>query len=380
MTPRERVLAAMRREDVDYPPCLPVFGEAPGTGGLTWTNEEERLDVLVNRLGVDAFVSLGMGPDVHPDVRERVWTEHPRDLSYPLIHKVYETPAGPLNCTVRRTEDWPHGDSFPLRSDHLSSRLVKPWVETEADMDRLEYVYLPPERSDAQLEAEFGEVKDRAERWQVPMYMLVGSGLYAAYSIFGAEQAVWLSMDEPALVERLADLEHRVTLARIEIASRIGVDMVRRSSHYETTDFCNPEQVRHYMVPRFRREIELAHQHGMAVVSAACTGVMPILDLLEELPFDCLFDFDPTLGGQDLGKAWDALGQTKSFWGGMSEATHVHMGSEKTVRRAVRDFYEICGPRGTILAAVSSFQPEDPVENIHAMIDEWRKAREDWAN
>ena len=281
MTPRERVLAAMRREDVDYPPCIPVFGEAPGAGGLTWTNDEERLDVLINHLGVDACVSLGMGPDVRPDVRERVWTEHPRDSKYPLIHKVYETPAGPLSCTVRRTEDWPHGDGFPLRSDHLSSRLVKPWVETDADMDRLECVYLPPERTDAQLEAEFGEVKDRAERWQVPMYMLVGSGLYAAYSIFGAEQAVWLSMDKPELVERLADLEHEVTLARIEIASRIGVHMVRRSSHYETTDFCNPEQVRRYMVPRFRREIELAHQHGMAMVSAACTGVMPILDVLK---------------------------------------------------------------------------------------------------
>jgi uroporphyrinogen decarboxylase len=257
---------------------------------------------------------------------------------------------------------------------------VKPWVETDADMDRLECVYLPPERTDAQLEAEFGEVKDRAERWQVPMYMLVGSGLYAAYSIFGAEQAVWLSMDKPELVERLADLEHEVTLARIEIASRIGVHMVRRSSHYETTDFCNPEQVRRYMVPRFRREIELAHQHGMAMVSAACTGVMPILDVLEDLDFDCLFDFDPTLGGQDLAMAWEALGRKKSFWGGISEATHVHMGSEATVREAVRDFYETCGPRGTILAAVSTFQPEDPIENIRAMIGEWKKVREGWAN
>jgi uroporphyrinogen-III decarboxylase len=241
-------------------------------------------------------------------------------------------------------------------------------------------VYLPPERTDSELESEFGEVKDRAERWQVPMYMLVGSGLYAAYSIFGAERAVWLSMDKPELVERLADIEHRVSLARIEIAGRIGVDMVRRSSHYETADFCNPQQVRHYMAPRFRKEIELAHQYGMAVVSAVCTGLMPILDILEDLSFDCLFDFDPTLGGQDLATAWEVLGKKKSFWGGVSEATHVHMGSEETVRQSVRNFYETCGPRGTILAAVSTFQPQDPVANIHAMIDEWKQVRDRWIN
>ena len=82
----------------------------------------------------------------------------------------------------------------------------------------------------------------------------------------------------------------------------------------------------------------------------------------------------------DLATAWEVLGKKKSFWGGVSEATHVHMGSEETVRQSVRNFYETCGPRGTILAAVSTFQPQDPVANIHAMIDEWKQVRDRWIN
>lgn len=373
MTSRERILAALRRQEVDYAPCLPVFGSPMPAAGLAWRNEDERLDAMVNRLGVDAFVYAGIEPDRHPQVTARTWQEPSADGRSTLLHKVFETPAGPLSCTVRRTEDWPHGDDVPIRSDFLISRIVKPWVQEEADVDRLEYVYRPPQRTDAQVAAEFASVRDLAERWQVPIYSIAGSGLYANLSFLGVEQAVLYSVDHPEVVERLADLEHRVTVARLEIMGRAGVHFVRRSGHYETTDFCSPAQIRQYTVPRFQREIELAHQLGLPMVLAACTGLMPILDILQELPFDCLYDFEPVLGGQDLGRLWAALGSAKSIWGGLSAPMQLETGTPESVRQAVREFYRICGRRGTILAPICFVTPETPPVNLHAMVDEWER-------
>ena len=375
MTPRERILAALRRQDVDYAPCMPVFGSPMPAAGLAWRSEDERLDALLNRLGVDAFVYAGIAPDRHPGVTARTWTEASADGLYTLLHKVFETPTGPLSCTVRRTDDWPHGDDVPIRSDFLISRIVKPWIQEEADVDRLEYVYQPPQRTHAQVAAEFAPVRARAERWQVPIYSIAGSGLYANLSFLGTEQAVLYSVDRPGIVERLADLEHRVTLARLDILGRAGVHFVRRSGHYETTDFCSPAQIRRYTLPRFGREIGLAHQLGMPMVLAACTGLMPILDILQELPFDCLYDFEPVLGGQDMGRLWTALGSAKSIWGGISAPMHLETGTPEAVREAVRGFYRICGRRGTILAPVCSVTPETPPANLQAMVAEWREQR-----
>ncbi len=75
MTPAERILAALRRQEVDYAPCLPFFWSSPTVPEYAWENEEGRLDVHVNRLGVDAFVSFGVGLERHPDVTERTWEE-----------------------------------------------------------------------------------------------------------------------------------------------------------------------------------------------------------------------------------------------------------------------------------------------------------------
>jgi uroporphyrinogen-III decarboxylase len=373
MTPRERILAALRNQDVDYAPCMPVFSGALPSADLSWSSEAERMEALVARLGVDAFVSWGVPPGQHSGVTSRTWKEASADGRYTLLHKVFDTPAGPLSCSVRKTDDWPHGNDVPIRSDYLISRIVKPWVVDEADVDRLEYVYRPPERTDARIEEEFRPTRELAERWQVPIYSIAGSGLYANLSFLGTEGAALYSMDHPEIVERLADLEHRVCLARLDILARAGVHFVRRTGHYETTDFCSPSQIRRYTVPRFRREIERSHELGIPMVLAACTGLMPILDILRELPFDCLYDFEPALGGQDLGLLRKALGPTRSLWGGLSAPIHLEGGTPETVRRAVRDFYETCGHRGTILAPVSSVQPATPPANLAAMVQEWKR-------
>ena len=69
MTSRERVLAAMRREPVDYVPCVPFFNplSPPQRRGCTWNFPwpegapyEEQLRYQIEELGVDPTVPAGI--------------------------------------------------------------------------------------------------------------------------------------------------------------------------------------------------------------------------------------------------------------------------------------------------------------------------------
>jgi len=258
---------------VDYAPCLPFFWSSPTVPGYAYSNEEERLDVHLNRLGVDAFVSFGVGLQRHPAVGERAWEEHPAGERYPLIHKIIETPAGELTCTVRKTEDWP-------------------------------------------------------------------------------------------------------TMKRIELCARAGVDFLSRNGFYETTDFWSPAQIERFLVPRLRRELELAHEFELPVAYTVCTGIMPMIEQLRALAFDCLFSIEPVLGDQDMSVIARELGPISCIWGGLSAPIHIGEGTPEKVRAAVREFYETFGKRGTILLAGPSIRPHWAWENVMAMIDEWAKGND----
>lgn len=374
MTSRERILAAFRGEQTDYAPCMPIFWSPPDTDGYRWSSDEERLAVAVDRLGVDAFLQFTIPVSRHPDVTERTWTEELPGEPYPILHKRIETARGPLTAAVRMTEDWPHGLDVPLMSDFSVSRFVKPWIETERDLDCFELVWQPTDMTREQLSAAISPIRELADRRQVPICGFAGLGLTLSLSLFGAENAVYCSIERPEMLDRMAGIDHRVTLRRIELCAEAGVDYVSRNGFYETTDFWSPSQIERLLAKRLRREIETAHQAGMPVSYTVCTGIMPILDHLQGLDFDCLFGIEPVLGDQDMAVIARERGG-KCIWGGLSAPNHLGEGDPAGVRRAVQDFYANFGKVGTILAPVPSIRSQWSWENTLAMAAEWKKLR-----
>lgn len=330
--------------------------------------------VLTTVLGIDTYLDFNIPLGRHPDIRETTWEEAVAEEEYPLLHKVIETPTGELSAAVRRTPDWPHGEDIPLMSDFVVSRLVKPWIEDEQDLDCLQYVWQPSaDCTDGELEQRIAPVRRLADEWQLPIRSTVGHGLTASLSLFGASNASVISVDKPELLERLVEIEHRATLKRIELAARAGVDFVTRNGFYETTDFWSPLQIEHFLSESLRHEIETAHQAGMLITYTVCTGIMPILAHLKSLSFDCLFGIEPVLGDQDTALIARELGPDKCIWGGLSAPMHIGMGNPETVREAVRRFYRDFGRRGTILAPVPSIRQDWPWENVMAMVEEWNE-------
>jgi uroporphyrinogen-III decarboxylase len=325
---------------------------------------------------LDAVAFVGLEASWHPAVVARVWREERPGERWPVLHKAIETPAGQLTAAIRLTEDLPHPQDVPLHSDWNVSRYVKPWLETEADVERYRYVQLPPSAPDiATARDRIACQRQAAERLGVATYAACGMGLTAALQLFGAQQAALLSMDQPGLLRRFLQIEHEATMARAAVLAEAGVDILCRNGFYETTDFWSPDQLKAWVAPLLREEVEAMGFRGAAVIYTVETGVMPLLGYLDELPFDGYHAIEPALGQQDLRQVAARLGPRHSLWGGVSGPLHLGEGSPEVARQAVRDAFDACGRRGLVLSAVPSIRAHWPWANALAMFEEWRRLR-----
>ena len=376
MNPKERILAALKREETDYVPCVPIFWSSPEVPEYQWKNQSEWLDVAVNRLGVDAYLDITIDIAQHPEVKEKVWEENATGEKYPLLHKVFETPKGNLEAIVRKTEDWPYGQDIPLISDFNVSRYVKPWLETMEDVEKFAYLWMPPGKAEIENFKENLKNKQKLiDSYQVPTFANYTRGLTSGQLLFGAEQAALLSLDKPEIITRFLEIQHQADKKALEILLDGGVDILRRNGWYESTDFWSPDQFTQWVLPQLKEEVDLAHQAQRSLVYTMCTGIMPLLPILSQIEFDSLTTIEPVLGHQDMSLIVKELGDKKSFWSGISAPIHIGEGDPQIIRQAITEALETFGRRGFILTAVPSIRPEWPWENVMAMIDQWKKLR-----
>ncbi len=376
MSGRERVLAAMRRQPVDYVPCSPLVNpltEAQRRGrpwNFPWPEPGDGVEYFATREGTDPVVSLwwmsGMCPD--PEVTTRVWHEGE------LLHKAFETPAGTLHASVVQNDQWPFGDDIPFFHD-FSGHYREVWVKCQQDVDCLGHILRPPRRGEdiERFHADFLRSKALADRLALATMATVGSGLSGALYMFGAERVCLLAIDDPGLVDSYLEVEHAWNLQVLDMLLGWGVDIIRRNGFYESADFYGPAMLEKFLGRRLRAEIAAVHQAGRPIAYTMYSGIMPILDYLAALDFDCIASLDIAFDQVDLAEIARKLPR-QSFWTGPSNTFHMYEGPE-VVRQAVRDVFAAFGKTGLIIKASSSVHPMMPWENTLAMLDEWRKLR-----
>ncbi len=381
MTSRERIVAAMKCNAVDYVPCALSLNplSAAQRYGKRWNfpfgpSQREKVEYCVEELGTDPIVSVGCGTwEMGEGVSSRVWF----DAETQRIHKVFATPAGEMESVVRYDEKWPHGLDIPFFTDFNPAHAEKFWIESEQDLECMKHI-LRPVRSETTLEAirfAYAEETHVARQYNLAtMAASIGTGLTGALQVFGPTNLCILMVEKPALVDSYLALEHAVNLRRIEIADELGVDIMSRNGFYETADFYSPNMLSRFLETRLRVEAEAIHAAGAVMSYTVNTGVMPMLDYLRRLDTDCLFSIDIAFKDHDFEKIVASQEGTKSFWIGPSSAYHLTSDTEIT-REAVRRTFEVVGKRGLILSPVPSLHSIMPWECALAMVDEWKKLR-----
>ncbi|MCE5238013.1 uroporphyrinogen decarboxylase family protein [bacterium] len=380
MTSRERLLAATRRQPVDYVPCCMPFNplSAAQRRGRSWnfpwapeTTTVEQLAYQVGELGLDQVVHLGCtvsqaAPGVESEVR----------LDGDVLHKTFHTPAGDLHAAVRINEMWPHGQDIPFHSDFNIGHFVEPWLQTEGDLAALMQVRqpLPAEEARASAIRAVEGARALAGQWDLATVASVGTGLTGALQLFGATELCLMVVEQPELVEAYVEHEHQLNLLALRSLAGLGVDMVRRNGFYETADFYGPAMLERFLGDRLRAERDAAHAGGMLMTYTVHTGVMPILDYLAGLGLDAHCGIDLAFDGVVPAQVRSKLAPTSSLWTGPSSTYHLWNGPEPT-REAVRLTFDVMGKTGLVLSPCVSAHSIMPWESTLAMVDEWKRLR-----
>ena len=381
MTSRERLIAATRRQPVDYVPCQVNFNplSAVQRRGHTWnfpwapdTPQAEQLAYQVEELGLDQIVYCSAGvTQAAPGVEVEIRREGD------LLHKTYHTPAGALHASVRLNELWPHGEDIPFYSDFNIGHFVEPWLQSEDDLAALMQVMQPVSETQARDNAVRGaeSAVSLARRWDLATVAIVGTGLTGAMQLFGATQLCLMVMEQPELVEAYVEFEHQQSLLALRSLAGRGVDMVRRNGFYETADFYGPAMLERFLGDRLRAERDAAHAGGMLMTYTVHTGVMPILDYMAGLGLDAHCGIDLAFDGVVPEQVRDKLVPGSSLWTGPSSTYHLWKGPELT-REAVRLTFDVMGKWGLILSPAVSAHSIMPWESTLAMMDEWQRLRD----
>jgi|YNPNPStandDraft_1061719.scaffolds.fasta_scaffold08469_4 uroporphyrinogen-III decarboxylase len=386
---RERLLRALRRQEVDHIPCAFMsFGAMRGRCQDAYEVVERELE-----LGLDSMLFIpsswrnqrpnhpdlrGLPVRLPPKVRTELWQEELPGESYPVLHKEYHTPAGVLTTLVRKTDDWPHGNFVPLMDDYQIPRAIKPLVSSPGDLEPLRALLCPPdEEALAAWRAELARAKAFSAARGVLLAGGWGVGADMAGWLCGLEPLVLLANDQPRFLEELLALIAAWNETRMRIILEGGVDLFIRRGWYEGADFWSPKLYRRFILPHLQREAALAHAYGALLGYIMTSGALPLLDCILEAGVDVLIGVDPLQQGErPLETICARLGGKVCLWGGINGAITVEEGTEEDVRRAVMEALAAArGMRGFILSPVDNVSSITlrAWRNVAVLIETWRR-------
>jgi hypothetical protein len=304
------------------------------------------------------------------------------DQRYPVMVREYQTPGGALRHAVKKTgEEGGPGwviqpNHVPLIEDYNIPRAVEHAVLIPADVDKVEYLYRPPDSAGRAWFAErMARVKAFADAEGFPVQAWAGFGMDAVVWFMGAEGAVLMAIDEPEAFGRLMDIVTETDLARAELAATTpGVDMVCERGWYSSTDFWSPVLFDRFLFPHIRALANMAHQHGRKFGYVMTTGVGILGPRLADAGVDVLYFVDPIQDRIPLQKARDLLGSRMTLVGG-TNALSLQSDDPGRIRREVAEAVRVLGPTNRfILHPVDALFPDTPWEGVTRLISAWKEA------
>ena len=369
LTSAERVKLAYAGEEPDR---VPILFRAAGPWEARWSGDYERARGLL-QAGADAIMHLGVSWRTHPDVTTELWRE---DASpYPILHKLYHTPAGDLHASVQVTPDWQVND-IPLYSDHAWPRGVDYLVKGEQDLQALGYVLGDPSESDLSAFRERAEqVREQADELGVVVQGNMTPAPLYAMGFLGGQRCLTGVRDEPELLAAVLAMVHERTTRLLEVVLDAPVDVVYRSNCYETVDLFAPSDVRGHFMPLLEADVRLCHQAGVPIHCFAQTGLMPFLEDYARLSVDIISSLDPVgPNAMDLEATKRLIGDRCCLMGGMDNRDPFLRGTPEQMERLVIETLRLLAPGGGyILSLAGMLFPEAREENITAFIEAARR-------
>lgn len=393
MTSRQRIRATVAGETTDH---VPLSMEVHPSYMLYdpkiahWRDQFERTDDLL-ALGTDPMVEIWLpDPCFHPDVKVTSWRDDNQPDGMARLGKAYETPKGTLRQVIRETSDlydWhkinrnTRGpladliDGVGLIEDVNPSRSVEFLINGPEDLDKMEYLFLPPTgdalakwREDAMY------AKREAEKRNT---MLLARRLYEGSALLwltDAQKTMCTYADNPDYIGRFLDIIHRWQMKLLDIVLDIGVDMVTRFGYYDTPDFWGVKHFDQFLRPLMDEEAEACQQAGALLSQQQSMGLCAQREIYKKMKVHVLRDVDPCQGREDLALLKRELGTTKTLMGGVNCDVFLVNAQRDDVDNMVRSTIELLAPGGRfILHPIPGVYAGVPWHKVLWLIESWQR-------
>jgi uroporphyrinogen decarboxylase len=338
VTPRERVLAALRREQPDRTPC--DFWAEPAT----WN----RLSAHVGHTDKDRLLD-----DLDVDVRHLEATAPPeRDLGNGVFQNFWGERYS------YRTTAW-----GPMREDVKGALAeAQSWEDLEAfawpSPDCLDRSQLPEQCRGHQQQA---LLYGFADVWQRPALVRGWEEMFVDM----AERPEWVHY----LCRRFTDFYLEDYTRASEITrGRIDLYLLISDLGSQHGPLISLAMFREFVAPYLREMIERIHSFGAKVLYHSCGSMWPFIPDLIALGVDILDPIQPVGPEMQPERLKADFGERLCFHGGIDMQQLLPRATPEQVATEVRRYCDVLGAGGGyILAPAHLFQPDVPPENVLAV-------------
>ena len=339
MTPRERWLALLRREQPDRLP-MEFWGTAEATAKLLGHLDCADWWQMCERLHIDPVVPIV-----------------PRYVGPPLPHG----------------HDWygngfeavDYGNGVYYECVHHPLAQYRSVAEVEAN-----YTWPTADLFD------YTVVRDQVRGRERYPVRGGGSEPFLTYTQLRGQEQAYLDLAlDPDLVhyclEKLFDFCYENTLRIFEqIPEQVTMSFVNEDFGSQERLLFSPRMIREFFIPRMKRMIDLVHEAGAFVFFHSDGAIRPIIPEMIEAGIDILNPIQWRCRGMDRQQLKEDFGDQVVFHGGVDNQQTLAFGSVSDVREEVRHNIELLGRNGGyILAPCHNIQAVSPPENVVAMYE-----------
>lgn len=209
--------------------------------------------------------------------------------------------------------------------------------------------------------------------------MPVQGGGYEPFLLYcgmrGLEQGFMDLLEAPELVDaaigKIFDFHYAINERLFEAGGgRIDITYVAEDLGSQSSLLMSLDLVRKILLPRIKKMIQLAHDHGIKVLYHTDGAARPVIPLLIEAGIDALNPIQWRCPGMEREGLARDFGEKIAFHGAVDNQQTLPFGTPQDVRDEVCENVRIFGKgRGYIIAPCHNLQPITPTENIVALYE-----------
>jgi uroporphyrinogen decarboxylase len=182
---------------------------------------------------------------------------------------------------------------------------------------------------------------------------------------------------DPELLHDICDTIMITTLKRMELLSKtdVPVIIIPDDCAYKGRPILSPRMYKKFIIPQFKKMIDIAHKRDKLVVFHSDGVVEPYYNLLIDVGLDAHQSLEP-VAGNDLGEIKKKYAGRLSFIGNIDCSRLLPYGTKEQVIDATKECLRVGAPDGGYMfSPCTDLTDSCKLENVEVMMDTYKKYR-----